>query len=134
MNKCKKHITIIKRSCLTGKAVWIYQGASHQTARIAYWKACKREIHRVRYLWGLMEARRGKNIARLLTACTEQMPLTSQLKPEQKKAAQQLQQSAKRGTSCDRDFYEHIVAEGKHRNDSSSRWRNNRKKWMNRKI
>lgn len=130
MSKRKRHITIIRRSCLTGKAMWIYQGTSHEAAKKLYWKACKREIHRVRYLWGLMVARRGKNIARLLTSCTERMPLTAELTPEQKEAARQLQHLAKRVISCDRDFYEHIVCEWKHRNDSSRRWRKNRQKWL----
>ena len=132
MKKEHHHVTIIRRSCLTGKAVWIYRGASHEAARRSYWKACKMEIHRVKYMWGLMVARRGKNITRLLAACTEQIPLTAELTPEQKEAARQLQQTAKRGTTCDRDFYEHIMAESKHRNDLSGRWRNNSLKWMKR--
>lgn len=125
-------VTVIRKSCITGKAVWIYQGPSSKAASLAYWRACKKEIHRVRHLWGLMVSRRGRNIARLLAECTERIPLTAEMTPEQREAARELQQMEKRETTCYRDFYNHIVEESKRKNEASRRWRENRLRWLKR--
>lgn len=124
-----KPVVIIRYSCLTGKAVWIYQGASHKAAKWAYWMACKKEVQRYRY-WAQLVELRKQNIARFLAACTERLPLTQDMTPEQKSAARQLLKIKKRNEVCDHEFYDHIVEEAKRRSEASRRWRKNRNEWL----
>lgn len=131
--KKKKHIvTIIRRSCLTGNVVWIYRGPSHTAAQEAYRRACKKELERVRK-WSKVAARRCANVARILTACTERMPLTADMTAEQRESARRLQAISKQEQPCHREFYDHIVEEARRRNEASARWREQRKKWFSRK-
>ena len=107
--KKKQIVTIIRRSCLTGNAMWIYQGASQESARKKYLQACKREIHRMRYLCGLMVARRGRNISRLLKDCTQQLSTASKLLPEQRAAIKSMQMIARQNVTCRSELYNHIL-------------------------
>ena len=107
----KKHpYKRIVRSCITGQVVWIYRGASYEASRVAYWRACQKEIARVK-AWPSYVARQRRAIRRLLAECQANIPLTAEMTPEQKRAAQRLQDMARAPQPCDREFYNHIMEE-----------------------
>jgi len=108
--KNRKLVTIIRRSCLTGDAVWIYRGPSQEAARMAYFRACRKEMERMKH-WAKAAARRCANAARMLTDCTSSLPRTAGMTAEQKEAARQLQAIVKREHPRRSEFYEHIMAE-----------------------
>lgn len=116
MLKNKIHnITIILKSCLTGTAVWIYQGPSRNAARLAYWRACKKEVERVGRLAEAAERRRA-NILRMLSELTAGMPATAEMPPEKKRLARQLLALAERKIPAGA-FYEHIMEERRRREE-----------------
>ena len=102
--------TVIRKSCLTGKAVWIYRGPSERSAGLAYWRACRQEMERMRR-FSAVAARRFGNIARILSDCMAGLPVNAELTAWQKEAVRQLQAIQKKGIACHRDFYEHIMEE-----------------------
>ena len=108
-------ITIIQKSCLTGQAVWIYRGPYERSARLAYWRACKRELERVRQ-WGETLAKRRSNIQRLLSCdSSSSSVLDAGLTAEQIEAAKQLLAIGKRETDGKTEFYNHIIEERRRR-------------------
>ena len=111
--KQKNLITIIRKSCLTGRAVWIYQGFSCGAARKAYHRACKKELERVRH-WQEIIARRKENITRLLADLMANILPTTALTCEQQTAARQLREISE-GQPVQHEFYEHIKAERRRR-------------------
>ena len=113
----RKPCIVIIRSCLTDKPVWVYQGASKEGARIAYWRACKREIERVRR-WPEYMSKRATAVTRLLSSCMDKMSLEMSLTMEQKDAARCLQKLCKNGLQCHREFYDHIVEERRRRKEA----------------
>lgn len=108
-----KNLTFIRRSCLTGRAVWIYRGPSEHAADESYRRACIREIERVRH-FSDMAATRTRNISRLLNDCMDGIPFTAELTPQQREAAEQLHSLMSRGAYVS-EFYEHIVEERRRR-------------------
>ncbi len=98
--------------------MWIYKGPSKGAANTAYWRACKKEIERVRG-WGVRTAWRKSNIIRLLNECIEDIPITSEMSSKQKAAIQQLLKLSKEDIACHREFYEHIVEERRRREEDS---------------
>lgn len=130
--KRKRHIvTILRRSCITGKVVWVYRGTP-QGHEKAYWRACRKEVKRVR-MWMQKVNERRRNISRFITGCMSALPLTHEMTKEQKEAAKELQRIEKNEQPCHRDFYDHIMEETRRRNEASKRWRANRNKWLGRK-
>lgn len=119
--KKKDTVTVIKRSCLTGKAVWFYRGPSMESMRKAYFRACKREIERV-HNWSHRMENCNASIRKLLNQCLDGLPINAELSPEQKEASSQLQGIIKRGTPCYREFYDHILEEARRKNAASRRW------------
>jgi len=114
MRKKKNLITVICKSCLTGKVVWIYRGPSRGAARVAYWRACKAEIERVRN-WGETVARRRESIANTLKAILGGLPKNTELTPQQAEAARQLEAIGNSDVPCYREFYDHIMEERRRR-------------------
>jgi hypothetical protein len=110
----KNSITIIRKSCITGKAVWIYIGPSVEAAKRAYYRACQHEIERVRRLSSVM-AQRKANIVSLLNKCMESTPFTGRLQRNKKKAARELLGLTEDSTMCDLEFYNHIMEERRRR-------------------
>ena len=104
MQNEKKYV--IRYSCITGKAVWIYRNLSKEAVRQAYCRARKREEERVRR-WGNIVATRKANIRRMLSRLMEAIPVTENLSAEKKKAARQLADMADAPLACDRGFLEH---------------------------
>lgn len=108
--KRKKHTTLVIRySCLTGKAVWIYNAPSNTAMWTAYWRARKREVERVRN-WSRTVGLRKSNILRLLNDCTASVSITDDLPPDKREAAQRLRKMAE-AKPCHRDFYNHLMEE-----------------------
>lgn len=110
----KPAVTVIRYSCLTGQAVWLYQGPSKQAARAAYRRACEREIKRVR-LWRKMIEARKANIMHVIETCMADKPIITGMTPEQKVAAKKLLAMAKEECPCQREFYNHIMEERRRR-------------------
>lgn len=111
----KRHNTVvIRRSCINDKPVWIYMGPSEGAARLAYWRACKSEVKRIKN-WSKTVARRMKNISTLLTNCTASLPMMEAMTPEQEETVRQLQSIGKNEFACHRDFFEHIMEERRRR-------------------
>ena len=107
---------IIRKSSLTGKAVWIGRFLTKGAARSAYCRACKRELERVRR-WNEKLARRRAKILCLLNCCLDKIGFTQQLTPEQLAAARQLNKIADEKICCDMHFYEHIVEDHRRRDE-----------------
>ena len=102
-------VTVIIKSCLTGRAVWIYRGPSKNASQSAYWRACKYEVERFKR-WSKHVARRKANIQRLLTDCTAGIDIAGTMTPEQKAAARRLA-SLSEDPAFNREFYDHVVEE-----------------------
>lgn len=114
MSKSKHTSLIIRYSCLTGKAVWIYNAPSNGAMWTAYWRARRSEVERVRN-WSQTVALRKANILRLLSDCTASLPVTGDLPPGKREAALRLRQVAEAPKACHRDFYNHLMEEQRRR-------------------
>lgn len=114
LHKNKKHITRIVRSCITGEPVWYYQGPSENAARIAYWRACKHEVERIRNFPAYAK-KKVDAVRKLLSDCLSEIPITAELTPKQKAAVKYLKSVADEGPSCHMAFYEHIMEERRRR-------------------
>lgn len=122
MYKKRPHkVTVIRYSCVTGKAVWLYQGQSHTGERLAYWKTCKREMTLQRKWPKLME-QRAVGIRRLMDECLAAIPIIGGMSEAQRKAARTLQAMADNPPKYDGGFYNHIRAERRRRDKKSRRW------------
>ena len=132
MKKKPAYVKIIY-SCVTGAPVWIHFGKSENAWRFAYRRACKKEVRRVR-MWSKHVARRAANVAKLLSRCTESIPIDAELTSEQKTAESRLKAVQKRCDVGNREFYDHIIEEARRRNDASRRWRDTRNKWFGVKV
>ena len=132
VNKKDCKVVVLKRSCLTGRIVWAYRGDSEEGARKAYWRACKKEVRRVRN-WMKRMANRRRQLLRIITHSDSSSVSSSMLKsmnPQQRAAARKIMQLAKREPPLDRAFYDHIVEEAKRRNWQSGRWKKAREKMI----
>ena len=109
-------MTVIVKSCLTGKAVWIYQGPSKEACRRAYGRACKRELEFVRH-WEERVERRRAHLRKLLADCTASLPVTGEIPPEKRAAAKVLADMAEERQECYTGFYDHILEERRRREE-----------------
>ena len=110
----KYPVTVIVRSCLTGAPVWVYQGASKNGARQAYWRACKAEIEFVSRLPEYC-AQWKAGLERFISSCMEKYPIDAKLTPEQAAAAKKLRAMLKKGPDINLDFYNHVMEERRRR-------------------
>ena len=108
MNK-KKYIVVI-RSCLTGRVVWMCRSKSRVAVPMTYCRACAAEVERVRQ-WGETTTQRRSAILRLLNECLAGIPITQRLTPQQAAASKRLRELSREDVECDREFYNHIIAE-----------------------
>lgn len=128
VNKQNGKVLVVKRSCLTGRIVWVYNGSSEDAARKAYWRACKREVWRIRN-WMKKMIRRRRRLLSVITHSDSSSVSSSafkQMMPEEQKLARKIMQLAKGEPQADREFYDHIIEEAKRRNWASERWKANR--------
>lgn len=107
-------VVVVRRSCLTGKVVWIYRGPSRHAARSAYWRACQEEIRRVRSM-PEAQARRRSNIMGLLDDCLSSVPFTESPDEGQESAARRLKEISMEDNDTDMEFYRHILEERRRR-------------------
>ena len=105
---------IIRKSCLTGKAMWIYTGASIEGAKNAYKRARRAEMERVSK-WAETTVCRMENIKRLLNDCLSELPINAQLTPQQLKAVKELQTIARQSINGCSEFYNHVVETNRRR-------------------
>ena len=117
-NRKQYNVIVIRRSCLTGKVVWLYRGPSKSAAHVAYHRACKAEIQRVRH-WGETAAKRRSNIMRLLNECLDEIPITATLTPQQIEWSRMLRSISKEDIACHREFYDHIIEERRRRDEAN---------------
>lgn len=101
---------MMRRSCLTGKVVWICRAASRNAANWAYWHACKAEIERFRHLPEKVQQRKAE-ILNFLSLCLQNIPITEDLTPEQKEAARQLKNLSQKNPYTNTDFFNHVIEE-----------------------
>jgi DNA topoisomerase VI subunit B len=127
MKKLEGPVRIILRSCLTGKAVWVYVGPSKEAARRAYYKVCKEELERVRN-WPNYIKQRSERIGRKINEMIANLPINVPLTPKQKEAIKQLRAIQNEVEPCDMEFYNHIMEEARRRNAASKRWAEQRRK------
>jgi hypothetical protein len=106
----EKIIRSIRKSCITGKAVWLNHNMTYMGEWIAYRRACQREIELVKKYPKLMEQRRA-NIMKLLSDLLASLPAIGELPPEKKAAAKALMKIADSPPPCYKDFYNHIMEE-----------------------
>ena len=122
-----KDILIIRRSCMTGRVVWVYHGASKGSAKWMYFRAHKEEIRRV-CQWKKREEQRKQGILTLLNECLADIPVTAALTPQQTDAVRRLRAIANENVPCDSEFYCHIRAERIRRNRFRRQMRERRQK------
>jgi len=121
----KKHTSLVIRySCLTGKAVWIYRSPSDNAMRTAYWRARKKEEERIRN-WSRTVATRRANILRLLSDCTSSLPITGDIPPEKRESSLRLRKMAEAPKPCHRDFYNHLIEERRRWSEHPDGYRRN---------
>ena len=113
MKYCKPHRAVaIRKSCLTGKAVWIHSGSPSKNSEwMAYDRAKRQEMKRVKQ-WSDMKARRKSNIMRIFNDCMENV---SRIEGKLQTAARKLLTLSEQTISCSRDFYNHLLEERKRR-------------------
>lgn len=116
--KSDKPITIIRRSCTTGQAVWIYQGPTHEAARQAYYRARRKEQTRVRW-WAKRVAQRSANIKAFIDRLVASLPIVGNITPEQQQAIRTLQAILDEPSPCDTAFYNHCQQEIRRRKRDS---------------
>jgi hypothetical protein len=102
--KRQQFITVIRRSCLTGKAVWIYRGPSRGAAKKAYFRACKKEVERMKTIGKVVEQRIA-NVIHFLKECNGGGELT----PSQAQVVRQMQAAGKKEAEEPSEFYRHIM-------------------------
>lgn len=106
----QKHlVTIIRRSCVTDKVIWIYRGPSQIAAKKAYYRARCKEIERVCH-WQEVTNRRRTNINDLINHFLAELPITAVLTDEQKEILYKIRKISNQDIRCDTEFYEHIRA------------------------
>lgn len=127
----KQKKLFVKRSCLTGEIVWCKFCASEGAARIAYWRACKNEVRRVRHYAQRMKERRRKLLLVIGwsdSSSASSVGIREGMTPNQRKAVREIAKLDKDRPPQSGDFYEHIKEEARRRDMSSSRWHEQREK------
>lgn len=111
-----KKVLVIRKSCLTGKIVWVYYGLNKKAAYVAYCRACKLEIKKQNN-WEETSEKRKRRILKLLNDCLAEIPITTPLTKEQTEMARELRTIAEEDIACHREFYNHIMEERKRRTE-----------------
>lgn len=106
--------TIIRHSCRTGRAVWIYSGPSKEAAKTAYYRTVKRERER-QLRWTAIQRRRVENIKLLLQDCVAALPILSDMTGDQCEAIRILHELADNQQEFSSPFLEHDY-ERRHQN------------------
>jgi hypothetical protein len=123
MTKPKKRILkVIRKSLLTGKAIWVGVERTYNAEWKAYKRACQKESLRMN-LWSRTMARRKKNILFLLNELTARLPILGDITKEQREAVKFLTQMAEKEPPKQSDFFDHIQEERRQRYNAFRRER-----------
>lgn len=106
------------KSAVTGRVVWIYKGRSKKPSYMAYCRAKKQELARVRG-WRRIVNQRKNNILRFLAALTKTNAIPEEVSAEMSAAQRNIVSMANTAPVCDKGFYEHIIRE---RSRRKRRW------------
>ena len=106
-------VIVLRKSCLTGKVVWLYRAPSQEAIWKAYSRACQAELER-RSQYDEMQERRKANVLQLLAECTS---AAGEMTPEKKSLARQLRALSKEMPPFQSEFYDHVVEERKRREE-----------------
>lgn len=115
----KKNVIIIRRSCLTGKAVWLFRSKSRRAAASAYCLAKKME-YRQQKRWPDRVRQWQEWMLDALNDWLRGLPVTQELTAEQIRHVRAIQAIVKEDIPRDRDFYSHIITEARRRNPSKT--------------
>lgn len=88
-----KDVTVIHYSCVTGHAVWIYQGTSKDAAYRQYYRVVQAERKRMRQ-WRSWQRKWSGNIIRLMDECIASLPIVGTLTRAQRDAIRKLRAMA----------------------------------------
>lgn len=116
---------VLRRSLLTGNAVWIGHERSYKAEWEAYKTACLNEINRMRQ-WPSMMKRRKRNILRLISEVSAKLPILGEIPPEKREALKVLAQVAENEPPRQSDFYDHIKEEKRQKRNArirDKRWK-----------
>ena len=116
----KRPLKIIRKSVLTGVAVWVSHERTYKNEWHFYKKACREEVNRMRQ-WANMVNRRRQNILSLLAKLTEHMPLLGDVPEEKREAARVLARMAETPPPKQSDFYDHIREEARLKRNARKR-------------
>lgn len=116
----RKILKVIRKSVLTGKAVWAYHKLCSKPEYMAYRTACDKEINIMRQ-WGNIANRRRKNIMHMLHKLTANLPLLGDIGQEKREAAKMLMNMADKEPPKKSDFYDHIQEEKRQRRNAKKR-------------
>ena len=125
-------VLVIRRSCLTGKAVWLGRAKNKRVASAMYCRAKKAERLRQRKWKGRVERLR-KWMTDALNNFLSELPITQELTPAQIEHIRAIQTLAQEEIPCDREFYEHILATDKRKREDKAATANRRTK-LNKRI
>lgn len=131
MGKAKKN-TYVKRSCIDGKIVWLYRGASSNGMNLAYWRTMREEVKRVR-LWGMRMAERRHILMSLIPGCGNTSSINVLLHnksftKEQRLAIRAIDRLIRDVSPQGSEFYNHILEEARRRNSRPDHWKDRREK------
>ena len=116
----KRILKVIRKSALTGKAVWVGHARTYKNEWENYKAACRKEVNRMRQ-WAHTVNRRKRNVMRLLGKLTEGLPIIGDIPPELRAAAKSITQIADDEPPKHSDFYDHIKEESRQRNNARRR-------------
>ena len=129
----RKILKIIRKSALTGRAVWVSHVRNYRAEYYAYKRACHKEANRMRQ-WAYVVNRRKRNVMRLLSTLTERLPILGDIPQELRSAAKVMTKIAADGPPKQSDFYDHICEERRQRKNARKRERRWQEKYGNKKI
>ena len=93
-------------SCVTGQAVWVYQGQSRKAMKRKYYRTVASERKRKRQ-WAKVIMTRRDNLQRLLDECRAELPILGTLTKDQREAIKTLQQMIDNPPEFSSPFLDH---------------------------
>ena len=118
-------LRIIRKSIITGRAIWVSHNRSYNAEWIAYKNVCKQEMYRIRW-WGRTLNYRRQNIMRLLNNLTVNLPILGDISANMREAARVISVMANSDPPCDNCFYNHIKEEVRQKRNARRR----NKRWQ----
>lgn len=85
----RKILSVIRRSCVTNRAIWAGHARSYQAEWKAFRRACIEETFRMQQ-WQNIMARRRRNIRNVLAELTARLPIIGSISEEQRNAVRTL--------------------------------------------